>query len=87
MGWRTERLSRSRNEEPIMSPRKLLAVAVLASLPTVGLIARHAQPQASWVYAFDMDRESTLEVGLAGAVACSFFLAPGAIACGVVGAL
>ena len=70
-----------------MSPRKLLAVAVLATLPTVGIVARQAQPQASWVYAFDMDRESTLEVGIGGAIACSFFLAPGAIACGVVGAL
>jgi hypothetical protein len=74
-----------------MSPRKLLAVAVLAALPTVGAAARHTpitapQTQASWVYVFDMDRESTLAVGLAGAVACSFFLLPGAIACGVVGA-
>jgi hypothetical protein len=73
-----------------MSPRKLLAVAVLAALPTLGVVARQAQAapaHASWVYAFDMDRTSTLEVGIAGAVACSFFLAPGAIACGVVGAL
>lgn len=74
-----------------MNPRKLLAVAVLAALPTVATVARNTQPmspqtQASWVYVFDMDRESTLAVGLAGAVACSFFLLPGAIACGVVGA-
>ena len=74
-----------------MTPRKLLAVAVLAALPTVGAAARQTaitspQTQANWVYVFDMDRESTLAVGLAGAVACSFFLLPGAIACGVVGA-
>ena len=78
-----------------MNPSKLLEVAVLAVLPTVGegegAAARQTaisspQTQANWVYVFDMDRDSTLAVGLAGAVACSFFLLPGAIACGVVGA-
>jgi hypothetical protein len=74
-----------------MNPRKLLAVAVLAALPTVGAAARQTpiaapQAQASWVWLFDMDRTSTLEVGLAGAIACSFLALPGAIVCGVVGA-
>lgn len=70
-----------------MNARKLLAVAVLAALPMVGAAARQApitspQTQADWVYVFDMDRASTAEVGIAAAIACSFFLLPGAIACG-----
>lgn len=74
-----------------MNPRKLLAVAVLAALPTAGTAARYTQPtspqtQASWVWVFDMDRTSTLEVGIAAAVACGMIAGPGGIACGVVGA-
>jgi hypothetical protein len=88
-GVGTERMTRSRREVT-MNPRKLLAVAVLAALPTVGAVARPTDPvpqtQASWIYAFDMDRESALAVGVAGAIGCSMFLVAGAIACGLVGA-
>ena len=74
-----------------MNPRKLLAVAVLAALPTVATASRAMQPvpsanQAAWMYALDMDsRAEGAVVGTFAAVGCAFFLLPGAIACGLVG--
>ena len=75
-----------------MNPRKMLAVAVLAALPTLGGVARNVQPaapqaQASWQFALGMDGYEALAMGITSAVVCSAFLVPGAIACGTVGAL
>jgi len=75
-----------------MNGRKLIAVAVLAALPALATAARDVRVAAgptdpAWVYALGMSDEEALAMGIAGAITCSFFLAPGAIACGVVGAL
>lgn len=75
-----------------MNTRKLLAIAVLAALPTVGTVARQThslspQTQASWMYALGMEGGEALAMGITTAVTCAFFVGPGAAACGIVGAL
>lgn len=75
-----------------MNGRRLIAVAVLAALPALTVSSNEVRvaagpTDAAWVYALGMSDEEALAMGIAGAITCSFFLAPGAIACGVVGAL